>query len=326
MDAYVGIDVSAATLDMALWQDGHWHHKHVNNQARGFAQLRQWLKQRRVGQVHACLEATGHYSDAVATFLAEEGHVVSVVNPARIRAYAESQLSRTKTDQVDARLIADFCRTQQPTPWTPPDPAWLDLQTMVRHLDHLKTMRQQEENRLQAGLPSATVRTTVEAHVAFLSAQIADLEQHIRDHIDQHPDLKRQRDLLTSIPGIGDTTAHQLLAEVPDFRSFTSPRQLVAFAGLSPRQHQSGSSIRKRPRLAKVGNARLRKALYMPALVAQRYNPLLAAFAHRLRAAGKPPMLVVAAVMRKLLHLAFGILKSGQPFDPSHLLRCSSVS
>jgi len=141
----------------------------------------------------------------------------------------------------------------------------------------------------------------------------------------QHPDLKRQRDLLTSIPGLGDLSAAKLLAEFRDIRHFQDVRQLVAFAGLNPQQRQSGSSVRDYPHLSNMGRASLRAALYMPALTAMRYNPILRAFADRLRQRGLRGKAVVTAVMRKLLHLIYGILKSGQPFDPDYVVKCSST-
>jgi transposase len=320
MSSYLGIDVSKAWLDVVLLREGVAAEKgQFDNSNQGFRQLQHFLKKRKVKALHACLEATGYYGAEAALFLHQAGYRVSIVNPARIKAYAESQLSRTKTDAGDAALIADFCRTQQPSTWTPPALEQQELQVLVRHLENLHDMRQQEVNRRQAGIPSETILKTLDDHIAFLDQQIADLLRLIHDHIDRHPHLRQQRDLLTSIPGIGDITAFKLLAEIVDVQAFDSARQLAAFAGLTPRERRSGSSVRGRTRLSKRGSPRLRSALYFPAIVAQRHNPILQAFAQRLLAAGKSKMQVVAAVMRKLLHLVFGILKSGHPFDPLYL-------
>jgi transposase len=138
----------------------------------------------------------------------------------------------------------------------------------------------------------------------------------IRDHIDRHPGLKKQRELLDTIPGIGGTTAAALLAEVPDIKEYRSARQVAAFAGPVPRQRQSGSSVRGRVRLSKIGNARLRKALYFPAVTALRCSPFFQQWAEGLRQRGKSKMAVIGAAMRKLIHLAYGVLKTGRPFDP----------
>lgn len=320
MPLFLGIDVSKDELVvLLLGQEGATYPAQFANTPEGFRRLRHFLKKHKAHQAHVCLEATGFYGDDVALFLHEAGYTVSVVNPARIKAYAESRLSRTKTDALDAALIADFCRTQQPAPWTPPSPEQHELQALVRHWHSLVAMRQQEVNRRQAGIPSPTVMQTLDAHIAFLDQQIEALLHQIHDHIDRHPYLRQQHALLTSIPGIGDLTAFKLLAEIRDIHAFDSPAQLAAFAGLNPRLRTSGSSVRGRPRLSKRGSARLRTALYFPAIVAHTHNPILRAFAQRLRAAGKPKLVVIAAVMRKLLHLVFGILTSGQPFDPHHL-------
>jgi transposase len=286
------------------------------NTASGFKKLVAWLKKHQRGTVHACLEATGLYGDEVAWQLHEAGHTVSVVNPARIKAYADSQLQRNKTDQLDAALIADFCRTQQPAPWSPPDPAERELRSLARHRQALIEMVQQERNRLQAGRVSPTVHQVLVDHLAFLEQQIATLEQAIQDHINHHPDLQHQRDLLDTIPGIGPLTAALLLAEAGDLRRFDHAGQVVAFAGLNPRQHRSGTSVRGQPRLSKRGSARLRGLLYFPAISARSHNPLIAPWCDQLAARGKSSMQIIGAAMRKLLILAYGVLKSGQPFDP----------
>jgi transposase len=319
MPSVLGIDVSKATLEVVLLRPGLAAQaaSYAHTQA-GFKKLDHWLRKRHAGRVHACLEATGLYGDEVALFLHEAGHTVSVVNPARIKAYAESQMQRNKTDRLDAALIADFGLKQQPTAWTPPDPAWRELRALARHLLDLKAMQGQERNRLQAGVTSATVCQTLEAHIAFLQHQIETLEQHIQHPIDQHPDLKQQRDLLDSIPGIGHLTAALLLAELADVRRFDDANEVVAFAGLNPRQRTSGSSVRGQTHLSKVGNPTVRHILYFPALAARRFNPLIAPWCDQLQARGKPKMVVIGAAMRKLLVIAYGVLKSGQPFDPHY--------
>lgn len=315
MAAVLGLDISKAKVSSALrTDDGKVRRKVCRNDPSGFAELLAWVQQYTAGPIHACLEATGTYGDAVALVLHDAGWTVSIVNPAAIHAYAASQLRRAKTDDLDAALIADFAATQHPPAWTPPPPDIRALQALVRRLDALLDMRTQEANRLAAGVTIADVRTSIEAVLASLDAQIAHVRQLIRDHIDRHPDLRQQRDLLTSIPGIGETTAATLLAELFDKR-YTSARQAAAFAGVVPRIQQSGQ-WRGRPRLSKVGPSRLRKALYFPAIAAVRFNPTIHATAERLRAAGKPKMVIIGAAMRRLIHLAFGVLKSGRAYEP----------
>lgn len=313
----LGLDVAKLKFNACLMPEGGKmrHRVFANNEA-GFSQLSEWLTKNGVSQAHACLEATGTYSEALANYLHGAGHTVSVVNPAAVKAYAQSRLSRTKTDKVDAELIARFCVAQRPPAWSPPAPEVRELQALVRRLEALTEMRVAEENRLAAGTAVAAVRASVEEHVAYLAEQIRRTEALIRDHIDKHPGLRRQRELLDSIPGIGAATAAALLAEVPDIKQYRSARQVAAFAGLVPRERQSGSSIRGRVRLSKIGNSRLRKALYFPAVTAIRCSPFFQQWAECLRQRGKSKMAVIGAVMRKLVHLAYGVLKTGRPFDP----------
>jgi transposase len=228
--------------------------------------LSKWLKKKGVQSVWACLEATGRYGDALALYLYEQGHQVSMVNPARIKKYAESKLQRNKTDKLDAKLIADFCWTQQPALWTPPPLEKRQLQEMVRRRNALVNERTREKNRLQSGLASDIVMESIQSNLDFLNEQIAKLEEQIQSHIDQHPTLKRKRELLTSIDGIGNKTAATILGELPEVERFDNSGQAVAYASLSPQQHQSGSSVHKKTKLTKTGNQRLKTALYFPAL------------------------------------------------------------
>lgn len=314
----LGIDIAKDTFEVALYQDEQYQLGMFDNTPDGHRQLLKWLKKRDARGSHVCLEATGQYSDAVAEVLHQHGYPVSVVNPLRIHAYAASQLKRNKTDREDAKVLAHFCATQQPALWSPPAPQVQELQALSHRLSSLKEQRSAELNRRQAGIRSETVLEDIASHIAFLDRQIEAIVQRIADLIDRHPDLRRQQELLTSIPGIGDTTAVLFLAEVPDIERFDSASQLAAYAGLSPRHHQSGSSVHRPGRLSKTGNKRLRAGFFMAALSARRFNPLAAALADRLEERGKCPMVIQGAVMRKLLHLAFGVLKSGLPFDPNY--------
>jgi transposase len=314
----LGIDVAKATYQVSLRRaDGKRRQKSLPNTPGGHAALLAWLAQHGAPQVHACLEATGAYGDEVATVLADAGHVVSMVNPAAVKAFAQSQLRRTKTDRVDADVLADFCLAHTPPAWTPWPVEVRTLRGLVRRHTAVQAMLTEEQNRLEAGALTPPVRASLQRVIASLRAELADLERQIRAHIDTHPGLRQQRDLLQTIPGIGGATAARLLAECRAITDFASARAFAAFSGLVPRESQSGAQ-RGRARLSKLGSARLRHALYFPALTAIRCNPVLQVFAARLRAAGKAKMVVVAAVMRKLLHLAYGVLKHRRPFDPRH--------
>jgi transposase len=319
MNAFLGIDVAKATLAVALLDEqGRWQSGQFANNPTGFARLLRWLRKRTQHPVHICLEATGRYSQAVACFWVEQGYVVSVVNPARPQHYRRALGQPTKTDKSDAKLLAHFCATQQPAPWTPPSAAQARLQELTRHLDTLQQAQTRARNRLATGPTTEWVRRDLETELVSLAQRIAALQQEIEAATQADPAQRQQMALLTSIPGIGVLTAARFLAEVPDVRRFAKADQLAAYAGLVPHQHDSGSSVHRKPTLTKAGNAHLRHAFYMPALNAARFNPVIRQFADRLAAYGKAKMTIVAAVMRKLLHLAYGVLKTGQPFDPNY--------
>jgi transposase len=320
-DFVLGIDVSKASLDVALLGGPKARHARFANSPDGFEALGAWLARWQAGQVHACLEATGAYAEAAAVWLHERGHRVSVVNPARVRAYGDSELLRAKTDRVDAKLIARFCQAQRPRAWAPPDAATRELQALHRRLEALEGMRQQEANRLEGAGGSEAVRESIERHVAYLSEQIEQTRRAIDEQIGASPELKRRCALLETIPGVGRKTAARLLAEVGGLEEYESAKAVVAQAGLAPRPYESGARVRRRARTSKVGRRRARQVLYFPALVAWKHNPAVRALCDRLLERGKPKMVVVVAAMRKLLVLSYGVLKSGEPFDAKRALR-----
>lgn len=313
---HLGIDVAKAKLDCALrLPNGKFRAKAIPNSPEGFAQLAIWLSAHGAAKPHVCMEATGIYWEGVAQFLATDGLTVSVVNPAQIKAYATSRLTRSKTDAVDAKLIADFCAERQPLPWQARSEAEVALRALVLRLEALQAMRTQESNRLEVSRDA--VRQDIQQHLDWLDADIKQLANTINDHIDNHPDLKKKRGLLDSIPGIGERTSAIILAFYADTGRFANARQAAAFAGLDPRQHESGSSVRGKPRLSKIGHAFVRKALYMPAMVTLYKTVWGKRFKERLALSGKPSKLIIGAMMRKLIHVAFGVLKSGKTFDPA---------
>jgi len=303
-------------LDVSLMFNGRVLMKRFDNNNKGFKLLQGWLASLKMEQVHACLEATGPYGDAVAEFLHERGHRVSVVNPLRIKSFAKSDLQRNKTDQADARTIAAFCLAKDPEQWQPLPPEIKQLQALMRRIEALERMLLVETNRQEVA-PNAT-RPSIDRMIENLKKEIENVQRLIKDHIDNHPNLKQQSELLQTIPGIGEKTARLLLGEI-EFRSFTSARALAAHAGVTPRQFQSGTSLNW-TRLSKLGSGRIRKALYFPAISALKYNEVIKQFARRLSQNGKTPMQIVCASMRKLLHIAFGVIKHNRPFDPNPAL------
>ena len=245
MASFLGIDLSKETFHACLVSDHAEAKKALPNSPKGYEQLTSWLRNHHAINVHICMEATGAYWEALASYLHGLEQRVSVVNPARIKAFAQSELLRTKTDEVDAALIARFCRSQNPEPWLPPPPEIRVLQALMRHYEHLKRTRAQQSVYAQSS-EAAIVATSIREVIATLDEQIAQIERKIRQHFDDHPDLKRRRDLLTSIPGIGETTAGSILSEIPHIDRFQSAKAVAAFAGLSPRERRSGTSIKKK--------------------------------------------------------------------------------
>ena len=323
IDGVLGIDVSKNTLDVSMSGCNKIRARSFVNSAHGWRHLLDWLVTQKIQRVHACLESTGRFSLGIACALHEGGHVVSIVNPAQIRDFARTKLGRNKTDGVDASHIREYCELFKPQPWAPPSNAH-------RTLGELQTIRAgiiagltQWKNRRNSGMINAVAQSLADVTIAHFANQLDAVDEAIAQTIDDDPDLRRQRDLLLSISGVGETLAGVVLAELPGPNVLRSSSEVVAYAGLNPRLHRSGTSINRITRISKIGNAVLRAALYMPAMSAMRYNPAIVALVTRLKAQGrlKPKQIVVAA-MRKLLVLCFGVLKTGKPFDPVIAMGC----
>lgn len=319
MAVILGIDVAKSKFDAALFRNGKYKNKSFPNTHLGFQQLAAWLKQHDEASAHVCMEATGSYWETLAKFLFSAGHTVSVVNPARIKAFGKSELLRTKNDKVDAKLIARFCEALKPSAWHPDPPEVEHLRMLGRRRDALINMKTQEENRL--GGPDDSVNESIEKVIAFLDKEIEEISKAIKEHINKHDSLRNKRTLLETIPGVGLVTIEAILSEVNGFEGFNTVKQVDAYMGLSPRENTSGSSVKGKGGLCKIGNARLRKVLYMPALSAIQHNPVIAALYKRLMDKSKNGMIVACACMKKLVHIIYGVIKTQKPFDPEHHLK-----
>lgn len=314
MTAIAGIDIAKDKFDVCLLApDGTVYESVFDNSKSGINKFHRWLKKQGAKQAHIALEATGIYGDLVSETMHQRGYAISVINPARIKAYANSQMRRNKTDQLDAALIADYCRTQEPPLWTPPSPEIKALRDLVRHFETLKQEKQRAKNRLSA-TSAPFVQKQLKAQIRLLDKQIEEIKRAMKTHLKKHPNLKKDADLMKTIPGISDITACVLLAELGDIRRFNNVREVVAFVGLNPRQHHSGRK-QSTHGISRMGRASLRAALYMPAVVAKKYNPNLQAFAQRLAQRQLKGKQIIVAIMRKLVHLVYGVLKSGKAFD-----------
>lgn len=317
---YVGIDVSAGTLDVAI-DRGHgqiWTGR-FENSAAGHQRLVRMLSKK--GQaVRVCVEATGVYHlDAALALQGERSIEVMVANPRATKDFARAQMQRSKTDQTDALSLLEFVRRMEFEAWEPPPREILELRTLARHMAALAIMRAQEKNRRHAldqvtGLGDS-VRDAIQEHIQYLDGTIRELQAKALEVIAASPELQVAFGQLVSVKGIAEASAVAILAELAVLPKDMKAREWVAHAGLDPRRQQSGTSVQGQIRISKVGNRHLRRALYMPTIVAVQHEPRIKAFYAKLLGRGKKPMQANVAVMRKLLHAIHGMLRNGKPFD-----------
>lgn len=270
--------------------------------------------------VRVVIEATGRYGLDLALALHQADRVqVMVANPKAVRHHAKAQLRRTKTDGMDAAILADYAGRMSFTPWTPPSREVRQLRAIARRIQALTRDRAREKNRLEAHTAYAdacgVVTNDIEVTLRHLARRIDELVRQALKVISGCPDLTARAGHLMSVRGIAEKSAILLLGELAVLPPGMSVREWVAHAGLDPSAHESGTSVRAPERISKIGNARIRGALYMPAHVAVRHEPHVRAFYEKLLARGKPKMVAIVAVMRKLLHAIYGMLKHGQDFD-----------
>jgi transposase len=318
---YLGVDVAKAKLDCALLDTstGKLKSKVVPNTAPGFRQLLEWLIKHHATQPHVIMEPTGVYHEAAALALTDDGLKLSLVNPAQLRKFAQGLGVKSKTDKADSAVLARYGATQNPPAWQPPSASVRALKALLTRRDAVADDLQRERNRQEANelsqAPEA-VSESITQSIAFLETELKRLQQMIDTHIDNDPDLRTKKELLETIPGVGPRVSDHMAALLAG-RTFERAEQLAAYLGLVPVLWESGSSVHGRPRMSKAGPAHLRKLLYMPAVVASRYNPHIKALKERLLAKGKSKMAAIGAAMRKLAHLCFGVVRSGKPYNPN---------
>ena len=323
---YLGIDLAKLTFDATLLTaTGAQHYQSFPNTPDGFTQLQTWLSQHGVTRLHACMEATNIYWEALATWLHAAGHIVSVVNPARIKGYAQATMQRNKTDKLDSAVIASFCATHHPAAWQPLSDEHRRLRALVRHREDLLQTQLQQQNRLR-DTTDTLVLASLQTVVDIIASQLEAVERAIKEHLAAHSELRANLELLTSIVGIGVITAAKVLAEFGDIEHYESAKAAAADAGLTPSTFESGTSVRRRPRLSKMGKAGIRGALYWPAITAMRRCPGCKAYAERLAARGKAKKVIIGAVMRKLVHIIYGVLKHRTPYDPTKVFGSTATS
>ena len=322
----LGLDLAKLTFDATLLAaSGTQYYHSFPNTPDGFTQLQTWLAHHQVTTLHACMEATNIYWEAIASWLHAQGFTVSVVNPARIKGYALATMQRNKTDKLDSAVIASFCATHHPDAWQPLSEAHQRLRALVRHRDDLLETRLQQQNRLRDTTDSLVV-ASLEAVLAVIATQLNEVERTIKEHVKAHSELALNVQLLTSIVGIGVVTAVKVLAEFADLEQYESAKAAAADAGVTPSHFESGTSVRRRSRMSKMGKAGIRAALYWPAITAMRHCAAFKAYGERLAARGKAKKVVIGAVMRKLIHIIYGVLKHRTPYDPTKVLGPTSTS
>ena len=304
----VGLDISKVDFYACALQRAGRFQKCFPNSAAGYRQFRAWLRELRCHKVHVCMEATGAYWLDLATALHAAGVAVSVVNPSRTALFARSQLRRTKTDVVDAAMLADFCATQRPAAWTPPAPEVLELRALLAYREHIVDEKRRFGQLARTLHLSKGLKRLHERQITTLKQMLGEIEEQMQSIVVAHEPLRAAVRELETVKGFGFVTSAALVAKLPVGR-LRDGKAAGAYVGLTPRDRQSGTSIHGKVRICKTGNASLRHDLYMAAISAKRHNPILRSFAQRLQDKGKPPKVVTVAVMRKLAVLAYTIIK-----------------
>ena len=321
----LGVDVSKAKLDAALWlgESRKWYATQSSNDAAGARKLLAWACAKSGLTASDCrvvLEATGVYHETAAQVFHEGGCEVVIANPKRARDYAKGKGLLTKTDAVDAKMLASYgTQGDELLAWVPPPVELRVLRALMARLDAIEQDLQREKNRLEKAQATDTPQAVTESlkrSIGALEAERERLRKEIDDHFNQHPGLKQERERLKTIPGVGNASANRMLCLLKR-HPFDSARQAAACAGLVPVEYESGTSVRKRPRLSKQGDPKVRATLYMAAMVASRHNPQLRKVYEDLVKRGKSKMSALGALMRRLVHIAFGMLKHQTDYNPA---------
>lgn len=323
MTHVVGIDVSKAKLDCLWLRDTKTRKvktKVLTNEKKGHAALANWMTKTvsaSPASILVVMEATGVYHEQLALALYERGFQVAVVNPARVKAHGESVGKTHKTDKQDSLAIASYGESHEVTPWQPEAHEIRVLKALNSRLHALEVDRQREENRLEKAKISASapsVIKSIELMLVELAKEIRRIEREIKDHIDGYPQLKNDKKLLESIPGVGPVVTRIMLGVIHS-RDFNDAKQVAAYLGLIPVHVESGV-FKGRSSLSKKGPASVRAKLYMAAVAAIKWNVDIATLNCRMIGRGKTKMEAVGASMRKLVHICFGVIKNQTPYFP----------
>ncbi|EMM4591267.1 IS110 family transposase [Salmonella enterica] len=321
----LGIDVSKKTLDLCLLREGvkgRVKTRKLKNDFNAVGTVVSWLRKQHCepGDVHIIMEATGVYHESMAYGLHDAGAKVSLANPHRSREFARGMDILTKNDKVDAYMLACYGALKEPEPWEPPPENVRYLSALLRRRDALVTDSSREKNRLEKCRATDTftaVAESIENVLRNLSAELQRLNTLIQGHLNQHPELKKDFDLLTSIKSVGFQLGLNMLVILRSHR-FDTAEQAAAFLGVVPVEKSSGTSVRGQSRLSKIGPPEIRAKLYLASLCGLRFNPVMKAMYERLCQRGKAKMCAIGALMRKLVHWCYGVLHTQQPFDAEY--------
>jgi transposase len=311
-----GIDISAKTCQVALQLlTGEIREFEIPNDADGHQKLCRLLQKRKA---RACMEATSFYGLDLAIALHEAKVSVMVVNPKAAKRFVDATMQRAKTDRVDAKALLQFALRMEFVAWNPPSKTRMDLRLFARRIADLTVQRTAEMNRLHAlratAVTPALLLADVEQAIMEIEARIDALVKHTKTLM-QGPELVKAYEAITSVKGVGDRSAIALLGELLLLPGDMTVREVVAHAGLDPRPKESGTSVKGHRSISRIGNNHLRGALYMPALTALQHEPAVKAHYEHLVATGKPKMVAIVAVMRKLLHSLWTMIQTGTAFD-----------
>jgi transposase len=320
---WIGVDVSKATFDAALW--GHQDFQRMATAAflrteEGALAFRTWALAHGGPVVGVVMEATGCYSQELGRWLQRDmpGSQVAIINPSLVKAFGRSLALRNKTDRLDACMLARYGQERTPEAWIPMTPERAELRDLIRTRTKLirlqVTLRLRLEDALgRTGTPAGKAQQKV---LKVLQGQVEALDKAIERQLRQVAELGHAVELLTTIPGVGKVTAATMLGEAGDLRAFRRGRQLTAFVGVSPRRYDSGSSVRGRTRMCRIGGVHARTVLYMAAVAASRTATPLGDFYRHLVEQGKPKKSALGALMRKLVLVMRAVLIQDKPYSP----------
>ena len=318
-ELFLGIDVGKTDLFCHLLGLQEPIALRFDNSESGISKLINWLtKQGKPNQITACLEQTGHYGFQIAKALHKLNiHRLFLVNPRQIKAFGQQKLRRNKSDTADAKLIARFAQSEhlELRPWQPRSIENERITELSRYAESIVREVAKLKTKYEAAR-EPSIQRSLKRRIKTEEKEIADIRKRITKIIHSKESLQTDHGLIASIPGIGEVTCQIMIAELPEISLFKSARELAAWAGLTPCHFLSGTSGRSTTPITKVGSANLRRALFMPAMNARVFNPLLKEFGDRLQTNGKNKKQIIIAIMRKLIHQIYGILKSREPYNP----------